>query len=270
MMNQINPSYESVTTRSLDSQYMQIGILPVIAHRGASGFAPENTIAAFDLAVEMQADFIELDVQMSKDGQLVVIHDTSINRTAVDAPEEAVYVKDLTFAALQSYDVGAGYDSVYEGQRIPLLEDVIRKYKGKTKFLIELKSPELYDGIEEAAAELLEKNDLANVLYEEVILQSFNFGSIAYLSQLLPHVPLGVLTSRSADLTNRKLDKISTYANYVNTHFTNVTQDDTLVGRIHTRGMRIMPWTVRAPGEVQPLIRAGVDGIITDYPNYVK
>jgi glycerophosphoryl diester phosphodiesterase len=269
MTNQFNPPYESVATRSFANQ-SQKGILPVIAHRGASGFSPENTIAAFDLAVEMHADYIELDVQMTKDGQLVVIHDTSINRTSANAPDETIYVKDLTLASLQRYDVGAAYDSVYEGERVPLLEDVIKRYKGKTKFLIELKSPELYDGVEEAIAEMLEKNELANILHAEVILQSFNFGSVAYLSQLLPHVPLGVLTSRSADLTNRKLDKIRTYADYVNTHFTNVTQDDTLVGRIHARGMRIMPWTVRAPGEVQPLIRAGVDGIITDYPNYVK
>ncbi|MFS0561476.1 glycerophosphodiester phosphodiesterase family protein [Terribacillus sp. 179-K 1B1 HS] len=270
MTNQFSPSYESITTKSLDSQSVHRSIMPVIAHRGASGFAPENTIAAFDLAVEMNADFIELDVQMTKDGHLVVIHDTSVNRTAANAPKETVYVKDLAFASLQDYDVGGGYDSVYEGQRIPLLEDVIKRYKGKTKFLIELKSPELYDGVEEACAELLERYELANVLHEEVILQSFNFGSVAYLSQLLPHVPLGVLTSRSADLTNRKLDKIAAYADYVNTHFTNVTLDDTLVGRIHSRAMRIMPWTVRAPGEVQPLIRAGVDGIITDYPNYVR
>ncbi|SNZ03919.1 glycerophosphoryl diester phosphodiesterase [Terribacillus aidingensis] len=270
MTNQFNPSYESVATRSLANPSLQKGSLPVIAHRGASGFAPENTIAAFDLAVEMHADYIELDVQMTKDGQLVVIHDTSINRTSANAPDETVYVRDLSFASLHYYDVGAAYDSVYEGERVPLLEDVIKRYKGKTKFLIELKSPELYDGIEEAIAEMLERNELANVLHAEVILQSFNFGSVAYLSQLLPHVPLGVLTSRSADLTNRKLDKICSYADYVNAHYTNVTQDDTLVGRIHARGMRIMPWTVRAPGEVQPLIRAGVDGIITDYPNYVK
>jgi glycerophosphoryl diester phosphodiesterase len=270
MTKQFNPSCESVATRSLANQSLSKNNLPVIAHRGASGFAPENTIAAFDLAVEMHADYIELDVQMTKDGQLVVIHDTSINRTSANAPDEAVYVRDLSYSSLQYYDVGAAYDAIYEAERVPLLEDVIKRYKGKTKFLIELKSPELYDGIEEAVADALEKNELANVLHAEVILQSFNFGSVAYLSQLLPHVPLGVLTSRSADLTNRKLDKICTYADYVNTHFTNVTQDDTLVGRIHARGMRIMPWTVKAPGEVQPLIRAGVDGIITDYPNYVK
>lgn len=101
-----------------------------IAHRGASGYAPENTFAAFDIAAEMNADFIELDVQLTKDGQIVVIHDDKVDRTT----DGSGFVKDFTLKKLQSLDAGSWYGAEFKGERIPLLEEVLKRYHSKIGF----------------------------------------------------------------------------------------------------------------------------------------
>ena len=122
-----------------------------VAHRGATGYAPENTIAAFDLAVDMKADYIEIDVQRSKDGELVVIHDTTVNRTTNGSGK----VGALTFEQLRSLDTGSFKGEQFAGEQIPTFEEILDRYHGKIGILIELKAPELYPGIEEQVAEAL-------------------------------------------------------------------------------------------------------------------
>ncbi|MBG9914908.1 glycerophosphodiester phosphodiesterase [Bacillus sonorensis] len=240
----------------------------VIAHRGASGYAPENTIAAFDKARKMMADYIELDVQMSKDGKLVVIHDTTVNRTTDIDSEAPVNVKDLTLAELRKLDAGSYFGQQFAGERIPTFEEVLDRYKGKIGLLIELKEPARYPGIEEKVAAALKKRKLDRPK-RKVVVQSFDFASVRKIHELLPAMPTGVLTSRFSDLTDAKLNDFAGYANYVNAHLGNVAADPTLVPRIHKLGMKITPWTVRNRDEVPLLLQAGVDGIVTDYPDYV-
>lgn len=241
----------------------------VIAHRGASGYAPENTVAAFDKARKMKADYIELDVQMSRDGKLVVIHDTTVNRTTDIDSKAPVKVKDLTLKELRKLDAGSSFGPQFTGERIPTFEKVLDRYKGKIGLLIELKEPALYPGIEEKVAAALKKRKMDKPKNGKVIVQSFDFNSVRRIHELLPSVPTGVLTSRPSDLTDAKLNEFAGYANYVNAHLGNVAADPTLVGRIHALGMKITPWTVRSRDEVPPLLQAGVDGIVTDYPDYV-
>lgn len=241
----------------------------VIAHRGASGYAPENTVAAFDKARKMKADYIELDVQMSRDGKLVVIHDTTVNRTTDIDSKAPVKVKDLTLKELRKLDAGSYFGPQFTGERIPTFEKVLDRYKGKIGLLIELKEPALYPGIEEKVAAALKKRKMDKPKNGKVIVQSFDFNSVRRIHELLPSVPTGVLTSRPSDLTDAKLNEFAGYANYVNAHLGNVAADPTLVGRIHALGMKITPWTVRSRDEVPPLLQAGVDGIVTDYPDYV-
>ncbi|ATH93753.1 glycerophosphodiester phosphodiesterase [Bacillus glycinifermentans] len=241
----------------------------VIAHRGASGYAPENTVAAFDKARKMKADYIELDVQMSRDGKLVVIHDTTVNRTTDIDSKAPVKVKDLTLKELCKLDAGSYFGPQFTGERIPTFEKVLDRYKGKIGLLIELKEPALYPGIEEKVAAALKKRKMDKPKNGKVIVQSFDFNSVRRIHELLPSVPTGVLTSRPSDLTDAKLNEFAGYANYVNAHLGNVAADPTLVGRIHALGMKITPWTVRSRDEVPPLLQAGVDGIVTDYPDYV-
>lgn len=234
-----------------------------VAHRGASGYAPENTMAAFEKGFEMKSDYIELDVQMSKDGKLVVIHDTTVDRTTNGTGK----VADLTFEELVALDAGSKFNEAFAGERIPSFEEVLDAFRGRIGILIEIKAPELYPGIEEKVANALTERSMDKPANEKIIVQSFNFDSMKKFHALLPNVPVGVLTSSEVDLTDVKLEEFAVYADYVNPTQSLVNKE--LVNRVHARNMKIQAWTVRKLEQVQPLLDAGVDGIITDYPDYV-
>ncbi|MEK4533076.1 glycerophosphodiester phosphodiesterase family protein [Solibacillus sp. FSL W7-1472] len=234
-----------------------------VAHRGATAYTPENTIAAFDLAVDMKADYIEIDVQRSKDGELVLIHDTTVDRTTDGTGK----VGDLTLEQLRSLDAGSWKGEQFAGEPIPTFEEILDHYHGKIGILIELKAPELYPGIEEQVAAALIERNLHKPQNEKIIIQSFNFESIKKMDQLLPKVPIGVLTSNRADTTLEALQEFSTYADWFNPSYGIVTEE--LVNQVHSLGMQIGSWTVRSQEAADFLFEMGVDAIISDYPDYV-
>ncbi|MEH7493808.1 glycerophosphodiester phosphodiesterase [Neobacillus niacini] len=234
-----------------------------VAHRGATGYAPENTIAAFDKGVEMKADYIEIDVQRSKDGELVIIHDNTVDRTT----DGTGYVKDLTFGQIRSLDAGSWKGEKFTGEKIPTFDEILDRYHGKTGILIELKSPELYPGIEAQVAQELKERNLDKPQNEKIIIQSFNFESMKITNSLLPKVPIGVLTSNRAHTTEQALQEFATYADYFNPSYGIVSKE--LVDQVHSLGMKIQSWTVRSHEAAQFLLDMNVDGIITDYPDFV-
>jgi glycerophosphoryl diester phosphodiesterase len=234
-----------------------------VAHRGATGYAPENTIAAFDKGVEMKADYIEIDIQRSKDGELVIIHDNTVDRTT----DGTGYVKDLTFEQIRSLDAGSWKGEQFTGEKIPTFDEILDRYHGKTGILIELKSPELYPGIEAQVAQELKERNLDKPQNEKIIIQSFNFESMKITNSLLPKVPIGVLTSNRAHTTEQALKEFATYADYFNPSYGIVTKE--LVDQVHSLGMKIQSWTVRSQEAADFLLEMNVDGIITDYPDYV-
>lgn len=234
-----------------------------IAHRGAAGYAPENTIAAFDKAIEMKADYIEMDIQRTKDGELVIIHDTSVDRTT----DGTGYIKDLTSTQLRDLDAGSWKAEEFAGEKIPTFDEILDRYHGKIGILLELKSPELYPGIEESIAQELKDRNLDKPQNEKMIIQSFNFESMKKMNTLLPNVPIGVLTGSKADTTPQALEEFSTYADYFNPSYGLITEG--LVNQVHSQGMKISSWTVRSQESADFLLEMEVDGIITDYPNYV-
>lgn len=234
-----------------------------VAHRGATAYTPENTIAAFDLAVDMKADYIEIDVQRSKDGELVLIHDTTVDRTTDGTGK----VGDLTLEQLRSLDAGSWKGDQFAGEPIPTFEEILDHYHGKIGILIELKAPELYPGIEEQVAAALIERNLHKPQNEKIIIQSFNFESIKKMDQLLPKVPIGILTSNRADTTLEALQEFSTYADWFNPSYGIVTKE--LVNQVHSLGMQIGSWTVRSQEAADFLFEMGVDAIISDYPDYV-
>jgi glycerophosphoryl diester phosphodiesterase len=234
-----------------------------IAHRGATGYAPENTVAAFDLAVDMKADYIEIDVQRSKDGELVVIHDTTVDRTTDGTGQ----VGDLTFEQLRGLDAGSWKGEQFAGEPIPTFDEILDRYRGKIGILIELKAPELYPGIEEQVAKALKERNLDKPRNEKIIIQSFNFESMKKMDGLLPRVPIGVLTSNRAHMTVEALQEFSTYADWFNPSYGIVSEE--LVDTVHSLGMQIGSWTVRSQEAADFLFDMGVDAIITDYPDYV-
>lgn len=234
-----------------------------VAHRGATGYAPENTNAAFDLAVEMNADYIEIDVQRSKDGELILIHDTTVNRTTDGTGK----VGDLTLEQLRNLDAGSWKGDQYAGEQIPTFDEILDRYYGEIGILIELKAPELYPGIEEQIAEELIERNLDKLQNENIIIQSFNFNSMKKMNQLLPNVPIGIITSNRGDTTAEALQEFSTYADWFNPNYGIVTEE--LVNQVHDLDMQIGPWTVRSQEAADFLFEMDVDAIISDYPDYV-
>ncbi|MBW7473165.1 glycerophosphodiester phosphodiesterase [Paenibacillus oenotherae] len=234
-----------------------------IAHRGASGYAPENTMAAFEKALELDADYIELDVQLSRDGRLMLIHDTTVNRTT----NGTGLVGSMTYDELKTLDAGSFFSPAFAGEPIPSLDEALDRYHNRIGILIEIKSPHLYPGIEEKIAQALRVRGLHQSNDQKIIVQSFDFQSLKKFHSLLPEVPIGVLTAGSYHLTEEMLAEFSAYADYINPNLLFVNED--VVQRIHAHGMGIMTWTVRDAAQVRPLLKLNVEGIITDYPDYV-
>jgi glycerophosphoryl diester phosphodiesterase len=233
----------------------------IIAHRGASAYAPENTMAAFEEAVKIKADYIELDVQMTRDGELVVIHDIVVDRTTRARGK----VGEFTLAELKELDAGSWLRSEFEAELIPTLREVLDEYYGKIGILIEFKAPWLYPGIEQKVASLLKEYPIENLKEEEIMVQSFDHQSMKKFKRLIPEIPVGILVYKGNHLAYSKLKEFSTYADYVNPRFDLVTLD--LINQIHSNDMKILTWTLGDPADIDPFIKARVDGIITDYPD---
>jgi len=235
-----------------------------VAHRGASGHAPENTMSAFQKGFEMKADYIEIDVQMTKDGELVVIHDTTVNRTTNGTGK----VGDLTFEEIRQLDAGSWFSEAYAGESIPTFEEVLGEFRGKVGILIELKSPELYPGIEEKIADAVIERNMDKSNSNKIIMQSFNHESVKKSKELLPNLSHGVLAGASwANVTKEQLSGFATYADYFNPNMNIVTDD--LVGDVHEAGLEIFPYTSKSQEQALNLFDLNVDGIITDYPEHV-
>lgn len=235
-----------------------------IAHRGASGHAPENTMAAFRKGVDMKADYIEIDVQMTKDGELVVIHDTTVDRTTNGTGK----VIDLTLEEIRQLDAGSWFNEDYAGEKVPTFEEVLAEYRGKVGILVELKAPELYPGMEEKIADALIDKNMNKSGNNKIILQSFNHESMKKSKELLPNLSHGVLLGKSwATVTEEQLDQFATYADYFNPTMYIVTPE--LVDDVHEAGMDIYSYTSRSQAQALHLYNLDVDGIISDYPEHV-
>ncbi|MFD1863218.1 glycerophosphodiester phosphodiesterase [Planococcus chinensis] len=235
-----------------------------VAHRGASGHAPENTMGAFHKGVEMKADYIEIDVQMTKDGELVVIHDTTVDRTTDGTGK----VKSLTFEEIRQLDAGSWFSEAYAGEQVPTFDEVLDAFRGKVGILIELKAPELYPGIEKKVADALVERNMDRSNNGKIILQSFNHESMKKSKELLPNLPHGILAGAGwANVTEEQLAQFAAYADYFNPSMHIVTEE--LVSDVHEAGMKIYPYTSRSQEQALRLFDLNVDGIITDYTEHV-
>ncbi|MCD2137518.1 glycerophosphodiester phosphodiesterase [Salinicoccus halitifaciens] len=236
-----------------------------VAHRGASGYAPENTMAAFDRAFEMKADFIEIDVHMSADGEVVAIHDLMVDRTTNGSGR----VSDFTLEELKQLDAGSWFGPEFAGEQIPTLEEILDAYRGKIGILIEIKDPSAHPGIEDAVAAALAERNMDKPNNGKIIVQSFDHGSVAYFNSLLPNIPTGVLVGNLADgISDEALAQFATYADYFNPNHRMV--DAELVERVQAHGLKIAPYTINDQTRVNELIDNGVDGIISDFPDLIS
>ncbi|RSN04198.1 glycerophosphodiester phosphodiesterase [Nonomuraea sp. WAC 01424] len=239
-----------------------------VAHRGASAYAPENTIAAFQLAARQGADMFELDVQETKDHELVLMHDTTLARTT-DAervlPGLAPWrVRDLTLAQIRRLDAGSWFDREYTGERVPTLREALRAMAGTgLGLLLEVKEPRLYPDIESRVVRAL-RDEPAWLVPGRLVAQSFDWDSMRAFHRLLPEVPIGLLGTPDT----AALPDLAKFANHVNPPYTALTSS--YVKRAHELGMKVFTWTVDSPDIMRRLLTYNVDGIITDKPDVLR
>ena len=248
-----------------------------IAHRGASAYAPENTLAAVDRAHELGVDWVENDVQRTKDGELVVVHDTTLDRTT-DAEE--VYpdrgpwnVSDFTLAEISKLDAGSWFDKTFKDERVPTLEQYLNKLDETGQdLLLELKSPELYPGVEEETLAALKEHGWldAGHVQGKLIIQSFNAQAMKTVHQAAPEVKTGFLG-------HPKKTELADYAGFVdqiNPEYTAVTKEyvDAVHGLKgpHGKPLETFTWTVNDAESARAMAAAGVDGLISNKPDVVR
>lgn len=249
----------------------------VIAHRGASAEAPEHTFAAWDLALEQGADWIEQDLQMTRDGRLVVLHDDSLDRTARGPTEQCSgLVRDKSLAQLAACDVGAWFNAeypalakpAYVGAGIATLDEVLTRYADRARFYIETKNPAEAPGMEDSLLVVLRRHRLVGRGADEgrVLVQSFSPASLERLHELEPRLPLVQLWDDEipVDSLEPLLDRVAHYAVGFGPSRRIVSQR--LVDAAHARDLVVHPYTVNAESAMRFLLGLGVDGMFTDRP----
>lgn len=231
----------------------------VYAHRGASGVCPENTMSAFRRAVELGATGIETDVQMSRDGALVICHDEKLDRTTSGKG----LLASRTLDELKSLDAGSWFGSSFAGEKIPVLEELLALVaETGIRLNVEIKSGVvLYPGIEAALVESVRRYNLSG----QVIFSSFNHYSLVECKKVAPEIPTGILYIEG-------LVDPWVYAKYVGVNalhplFHGVRPE--LVAGAHQAGLLVNTWTVDEPKQIAGMLQCGVDGIITNYPDRV-
>jgi glycerophosphoryl diester phosphodiesterase len=227
------------------------------AHRGASAVCPENTMAAFRKGLELGATGIETDVQMTKDGGLVIIHDETLNRTTSGTG----YVKDKTIREILDLDAGSWFGPEFKGEHLPLLEDLLDLLQGRDTILnIELKNGTfLYPGMEEKVIAAVRDFNMS----DRVVISSFNHYSLAYCHSLAPEIKTGILYVEGL---YRPWDYAATLgATALHANHSSVLPE--FVAEATKHGIACHPWTVNDPARMKDLVEAGVSGIITDHPD---
>ncbi|NLX36231.1 MAG: glycerophosphodiester phosphodiesterase [Chloroflexi bacterium] len=229
-----------------------------IAHRGARDSAPENTLAAFELALAHGADGIELDVTRCCSGEIVVLHDDTIDRTTNGSGR----IEDLDYDTLLRLDAGGWFASQYEGERIPRLADVLDTIGGKLRINIEIKGrSRRSNGIEREIAEMVRTRSLSN----SVIISSFNPWALGRMKAIAPELPLALLYSLHSPLWLRR-GQAHFWIRPQALHPERSLVNERYVQWAKRRGYRVNVWTVNDEAEMRNLVALGVDGIITDRP----
>lgn len=256
----------------------------IFAHRGASAVAPENTLPAFEKALELGADGFELDVQATADGKLVVLHDYRLERST----NGVGLLRDHTLAQLAGIDAGIRFSESFANTPIPTLEQVFDLVGDSCIVNVEIKNVD-WDGGPEAAplARMIKQRNL----YQQVIVSSFNPLSLRKMRQLDPSIRLGYLYFKKPPHTDRANENIIQrfrnvppkflFFHFSRPWFTNAIApealhpyftsiDEQLMETARTRGQLVNAWTVNDGDEARRLVGLGVDGIITDVPDKIR
>lgn len=239
-----------------------------VAHRGASARAPENTLAAVRLAADLGADMVEVDLQRTRDGALVLLHDAGLGRTTDAATRlrgrSPWSVGSLTLEEVRRLDAGSWKAPEHAGEPVPTLAETLEVVGARPglRLLVELKLPERHPGIvADLAAELAAAHAGGVIDLARVVVQSFHVASVKELKARCPDLVVGVL-----GLPPREhLPALGTWAGQVNPH--HAALDAGYVEAVHANGMRCLTWTVDHRFAMRRVLRAGVDGVITNRPD---
>lgn len=263
----------------------------VMGHRGVSGLAPEHTTAAYDLVKKQKGDYIEIDLQMTKDGKLIAMHDSSVDRTTDGTGE----VRDKTLEELKQLDAGSWFNEKYpeyardsyEKSTVLTLDEVIQRYGKSANYYIETKSPDVYPGMEEKLLLTLNKYQLIgqNESKPKVIIQSFSQESLLKVRKLNSEIPLvqllwyqpdgkgdlteeSDLTSSPDEVTIEELKTIQQYAIGIGMNYQvsgEVFIDKTFVNKARALNLLVHPYTVNSEEDMKMLLDFGVTGMFTNF-----
>jgi len=232
----------------------------IIAHRGASGLAPENTMAAFRLAAELGADWIELDIHQTADNRLVVLHDFTPRRTSRDSRP----VKALSLKQIRKLDAGAWWDRRFRGQRIPTLEEVLEFAAGHIRIQIEIKrgSP-FYSGIEKRLSDILRRFAAGR----RAAVSSFDTEALESLRGINPGLSLGLLTrkTRSDDII-KEAKRLKVQSVHISSH----RLSGSILRKCHENSLPVYVYTVNRPSLMKRYLSMGADGLFTNYPDRMR
>ncbi|PEI94796.1 glycerophosphodiester phosphodiesterase [Bacillus toyonensis] len=238
-----------------------------IAHRGASAYAPEHTIAAYKLGQQLKGDYIEIDLQMTKDGHLVAMHDETVNRTT----NGKGLVKEHTLEEMKQLNVGSFFNEKYpnlakkefENAKVPKLKEIIEMFGHNANYYIETKSPDEYPGMEEKLLEIIKYYQIS----DKVIIQSFSEESLQKIHSLHANIPLVQLLSyqKSVQLNELEIEKYKTYCIGLGMNYKYI--DSAYVKKIKKHGLEVHPFTVDNEKDMKKLLSWGVDGMFTNYPD---
>jgi glycerophosphoryl diester phosphodiesterase len=264
--------------------------LDLQAHRGGRGLMPENTIGAMKNAIDLGATTLEMDVLITKDNQVVVSHDPFFNEVITTTPEgKYIEKKDaqnyllysMTYDSIRKYDVGLKPHPDFPRQKKvkaykPLLTELIDSVetyaasKGKKmRYNIEIKSNSRFDGVRHPEPKVF-TDMLLQVLknkkiLDRVTIQSFDTRPLQYLHQAYPTVTLSYLVEKNSGTFQEQMDKLGFTPQVYSPLYTMLDKD--IVDACHSKGMKVIPWTVNTVAEIQSLVKLGVDGLISDYPD---
>ncbi|MBG9854203.1 Glycerophosphoryl diester phosphodiesterase [Bacillus cereus] len=245
----------------------QLNHIKNIAHRGASAYAPEHTIAAYKLGKHLKGDYIEIDLQMTKDGHLVAMHDETVNRTT----NGTGLVKEHTLEEIKQLNTGSFFNEKhppvakkeFENANVPTLEEIIKTFGHNANYYIETKSPDEYPSMEEKLLEIIKHYGIN----DKVIIQSFSEASLKKIHSLDVNIPLVQLLpyKKAAQLTELEMKKYKTYCIGLGMNYKYI--DSAYVKRIKKHGLEVHPFTVDNETDMKKLILWGVDGMFTNYPD---
>ena len=247
-------NYSFLKNASQDKFKVNINFLnrtKITAHRGASNYAPENTVHAFYKAMEIGADYIELDVQQTADGKLVVFHDKNLKRTT----GKDALLSQFTYEELQQLDCGSWFSDAYKDSKIMLFSDILEITKGKIKLNVEIKKCDNVTEVAKQTVAMIEEYDCVKSCY----ITSFSYSALKAVKKANPAIKTGIITNMLTYDSYTKLKYIDAIS--INKLFT--TQN--IVNMAHANGKKVFVWTVDDSYEFDKYISMGVDNIITDH-----